>query len=64
MTTLQSESPRGPPGSVEVVDFTLLGQRFQALMADADGARSKRVTEVMLKMVKLDIAELKKAYGG
>jgi predicted 3-demethylubiquinone-9 3-methyltransferase (glyoxalase superfamily) len=30
---LQSESPSGPPGSVKVVEFTLLGQRFQAMTA-------------------------------
>ena len=30
VTSLQSESPSGPPGSVKVVDFTLLGQRFMA----------------------------------
>jgi predicted 3-demethylubiquinone-9 3-methyltransferase (glyoxalase superfamily) len=30
---LLSESPSGPPGSVKVVDFTLLGQRFQAITA-------------------------------
>ena len=30
---LQAESPSGPPGSVVVVDFTLLGQRFQAMTA-------------------------------
>jgi predicted 3-demethylubiquinone-9 3-methyltransferase (glyoxalase superfamily) len=119
-----SESPSGPPGSVKVVDFTLFGQRFQAMSAgphhefnDAisivvlcddqaeldrywnallqgggkpqacgwlvdrfglrwqivpavleemmrgkDPARSKRVTDAMLKMVKLDIAALEKAY--
>jgi predicted 3-demethylubiquinone-9 3-methyltransferase (glyoxalase superfamily) len=113
-----------PPGSVKVVDFTLFGQRFQAmtagphhefndaisivvlcddqaeldrywnallegggkpqacgwlidrfglrwqivpaildeLMGDKDPARSKRVTDAMLKMVKLDIAALQKAY--
>jgi predicted 3-demethylubiquinone-9 3-methyltransferase (glyoxalase superfamily) len=28
-----SESPSGPPGSVKVVDFTVLGQRFQAITA-------------------------------
>ena len=33
VTTLQSESPSGPPGSVKVVDFTLFGQRFQAMSA-------------------------------
>ena len=124
VTPMLSESPSGPPGSVKVVDFTLLGQRFQAMsagphhefndaisivvlcddqaeldrywnallegggkpqacgwlidryglrwqivpavldemMADQDPARSKRVTDAMLKMVKLDIAALEKAY--
>jgi predicted 3-demethylubiquinone-9 3-methyltransferase (glyoxalase superfamily) len=125
VTAMQSESPSGPPGSVKVVDFTLLGQRFQAMsagphhefndaismvvlcenqaeldrywnalleggkpqacgwlidryglrwqivpaafdemMRDTDQARSKRVTDAMLKMVKLDIAALEKAYRG
>ena len=124
VTALQSESPSGPPGSVKVVDFTLLGQRFQAMtagphhefndavsitvlcedqaeldrywnallqgggrpqacgwlidrfglrwqivpavfekmMRDKDPARSKKVTDAMLKMVKFDIAALEKAY--
>ena len=124
VTPLMSDSPSGPPGSVKVVDFTLMGQRFQAmsagphhdfndavsmvvlcddqeeldrywnallkgggkaqacgwlidrfglrwqivpgimdqLMNDKDVARSKKVTDAMLKMVKLDIAELEKAY--
>jgi predicted 3-demethylubiquinone-9 3-methyltransferase (glyoxalase superfamily) len=123
VSTMQSESPSGPPGSVKVVDFTLLGQRFQAmsagphhdfndaisivvlcddqaeldrywnallegggkpqacgwlmdrfglrwqivpsmmdeLMSDQDKVRSKKVTDAMLKMVKLDIAALEKA---
>src|SRR5688572_29175080 len=118
VTPLLSESPSGPPGSVEVVDFTLFGQRFQAIsagphhefndavsivvlcddqaeldrywnallkgggkpqacgwlidrfglrwqivpaildemMRDKDPARSKRVTDALLKMVKLEIA--------
>ena len=122
--SMQSESPSGPPGSVKVVDFTLLGQRFQAMtagphhdfndaismvvlcddqaeldkywsallegggaeqacgwlndkyglrwqivparlvdmMSDKDSVRSKRVSDAMLQMVKLDIAELEKAY--
>ena len=34
------------------------------MMRDADPARSKRVTDAMLKMVKLDIAALEKAYRG
>jgi len=124
VTSLLSDSPSGPAGSVKVVDFTLFGQRFLAMsagphhefndaismvvlcddqaeldrywnallegggkaqacgwlidrfglrwqivpaimdemMRDEDAARSKRVTDAMLKMVKLDIAALEKAY--
>ena len=124
VVSMQSESPSGPPGSVKVVDFTLLGQRFQAMtagphhdfndaismvvlcddqaeldkywyallegggkeqacgwlndryglrwqivparlvdmMADKDPVRSKRVSDAMLQMIKLDIAALEKAY--
>jgi predicted 3-demethylubiquinone-9 3-methyltransferase (glyoxalase superfamily) len=126
VTAMQSESPSGPPGSVKVVEFTLMGQRFQAMtagphhefndavslmvecedqaeidrywnallkdggkevacgwlndrfglrwqivpatmqewMSDPDPARSKRVTDAMLQMVKLDLATLKRAYEG
>ncbi|HLL52380.1 MAG TPA: VOC family protein [Myxococcaceae bacterium] len=126
VTTLLSESPSGPAGSVKVVDFTLLGQRFQAMtagphhdfndaisivvtcddqaeldrywnallnnggkaqacgwlidrfglrwqivpavlddmMADQDPKRAKRVSDAMLKMVKLDFAALEEAYRG
>ncbi len=126
VTSLQSDSPSGPAGSVKVVDFTLFGQRFQAMsagphhdfndaisivvqcddqaeldrywnallkgggkpqacgwlidryglrwqivpaafeemMRETDAARSKRVTDAMLKMVKLDIAALERAYKG
>ena len=121
---LPVESPSGPAGSVKIVDFTLFGQRFQALTAgphhefnDAisivvlcedqaeldrywnallegggkpqacgwlidkfglrwqivprlldelmkdDTSRAKRVAEVMMKMVKIDIAAIKKAYS-
>jgi predicted 3-demethylubiquinone-9 3-methyltransferase (glyoxalase superfamily) len=124
VTSMLSDSPSGPPGSVKVVDFTLFGQRFQAMtagphhdfndaisivvecdnqaeldrywnaliegggqavacgwlndrygvrwqivprvlnemMRDKDPARSKRVTDAMMKMVKLDIAALERAY--
>ena len=123
VTPLMSESPSGPPGSVKVVDFTLFGQRFQAItagphhefndaisivvlcddqaeldrywnallagggkpqacgwlidrfglrwqivptlldevMRDTDPARSKRVSDAFLKMVKIDIAAIEKA---
>lgn len=125
VSTLESESPSGPGGTVKVVDFTLLGQPFQAMtagpmdpfnhaislvvtcddqaeldrywdalleggqaeacgwlrdrfgvswqivprvldemVADPDRARSKRVTDAMLTMVKLDIAALQAAYEG
>jgi predicted 3-demethylubiquinone-9 3-methyltransferase (glyoxalase superfamily) len=37
---------------------------FDEMMADKDPARSKRVTDAMLKMVKMDIAALKAAYDG
>jgi predicted 3-demethylubiquinone-9 3-methyltransferase (glyoxalase superfamily) len=124
VTPMLSESPSGPPGSVKVVDFTLLGQRFQAMtagphhefndaisivvecddqaeldrywdallkgggkpqacgwlmdrfgvrwqivpavlgemMRDREPARSKRASDAMLNMIKIDIATLEKAY--
>jgi hypothetical protein len=37
VTTMQSESPSGPPGSVKVVDFTLFGQRFQTAIKRLEG---------------------------
>jgi predicted 3-demethylubiquinone-9 3-methyltransferase (glyoxalase superfamily) len=33
VTSMMSESPSGPPGTVKVVDFTLFGQRFSAMTA-------------------------------
>lgn len=33
VSVMQAESPSGPPGSVEVVEFTLLGQAFMAMSA-------------------------------
>jgi predicted 3-demethylubiquinone-9 3-methyltransferase (glyoxalase superfamily) len=35
-----------------------------AMMKDPDRTRAKRVADAMLKMVKLDLAELEKAYAG
>jgi predicted 3-demethylubiquinone-9 3-methyltransferase (glyoxalase superfamily) len=126
VTPLLADTPSGPAGSVKVVDFTLFGQRFQAItagphhefndaislvvlcddqaeldrywdallegggrpqacgwlidrfgvrwqivpavmdemMRDEDPARSKRVAEAMLTMVKLDIDALERAYRG
>jgi predicted 3-demethylubiquinone-9 3-methyltransferase (glyoxalase superfamily) len=121
-TVMQNDSPSGPPGSVEVIEFALAGAPFTAmkagpldpfnhafsisvecadqaevdriwdalldggqaeqcgwlrdryglcwqivpkrlneLMSDPDKARAKRVGEAMMKMVKLDIAELERA---
>ena len=126
VTSLPAESPSGPPGSVEVVEFVLCGQAFMALsagphhpfndavsllvncdsqqeidrywntileaggkeqacgwiidkyglrwqivprvlgdmMADADRKKAARVTEAMLKQIKLDIAQLEAAFRG
>jgi predicted 3-demethylubiquinone-9 3-methyltransferase (glyoxalase superfamily) len=122
VTALPSDSPSGPAGSVKIVEFTLLGQPFEAfsagpldqfnhaisfsvscdtqeeidrywnallqggtpeqcgwlkdryglswqivpkvlstLIADPDREKAKRVSEAMLSMVKLDIAELERA---
>ncbi len=33
------------------------------MMSDPDPARSQRVMEALVKMKKLDLAELEKAYG-
>jgi predicted 3-demethylubiquinone-9 3-methyltransferase (glyoxalase superfamily) len=33
VTAMQNESPSGPPGSVKIVEFTLLGQPFLAISA-------------------------------
>jgi predicted 3-demethylubiquinone-9 3-methyltransferase (glyoxalase superfamily) len=33
VTTMNADSPSGPPGSVVVVDFTLFGQSFSAMTA-------------------------------
>ena len=33
VTTMQSDSPSGPPGSVTVVEFVLFGQAFTAMSA-------------------------------
>ena len=124
VTAVRSETPSGPPGSVKVVEFTLLGQRFQAMSAgphhdfndavsfvvpcadqaeidrywgallegggrpqgcgwlvdryglrwqivpaalhrmmhEGTPAQSKRVTDALLQMMKLDLGGLEKAY--
>ena len=36
----------------------------QAVILDTDAAKARRTTEAMMKMVKLDIAELTRAHDG
>ena len=125
VTALPAETPSGPEGSVDVVEFTLAGQPFMAISAgpldpfnhavsflvncddqaeidrlwhalseggtteecgwlkdryglswqisptvlgdmikSADRAAARRATEAMLKMKKLDIAQLQAAFDG
>ena len=125
VTTIPTETPSGPAGSVEVVEFTLAGQPFMAIgagpldpfnhsisfivncddqaeidrlwdglgkggaieqcgwlrdrygvcwqiqpkqlggmMKDPDRAKARRVMEAILKMKKLDVARLERAYAG
>jgi predicted 3-demethylubiquinone-9 3-methyltransferase (glyoxalase superfamily) len=46
------------------VRWQIVPAAFEEMMRDADAARSKRVTDAMMQMVKLDIAALEKAYRG
>jgi len=48
VTPLLSESPSGPPGSVKVVDFTLFGQRFQAISAGPHHEFNDAISMVVL----------------
>jgi len=44
------------------VRWQIIPAAFEEMMRDRDPARSKRVTDAMMKMVKFDIATLEKAY--
>ncbi|MGA9600480.1 MAG: VOC family protein [Methylocystis sp.] len=46
------------------LSWQIVPSALRAMMADADPARAKRAAEAMLKMTKLDIAELKRAHEG
>ncbi len=46
------------------VSWQIVPTMFSGMMKDPDRARAKRVMEAVLKMVKLDIAGLKRAYEG
>src|SRR2546427_11964796 len=48
VTPMLSESPSGPPGSVKIVDFTLLGQRFQAMTAGPHHEFNDAISMVVL----------------
>jgi predicted 3-demethylubiquinone-9 3-methyltransferase (glyoxalase superfamily) len=48
VTSLQSESPSGPPGSVKVVDFTLMGQRLRAMSAGPHHEFNDAISMVVL----------------
>jgi len=48
VTPLLSETPSGPPGSVKVVDFTLFGERFQAISAGPHHEFNDAVSLVVL----------------
>ena len=48
VTPMLSDSPSGPPGSVKVVDFTLLGQRFQAMTAGTHHAFNDAISLMVL----------------
>lgn len=52
------------PDSRYGVCWQIVPRMMDDLMNDRDVARSKRVTDAMLKMVKLDIAALQAAYEG
>ena len=46
------------------VRWQIVPSRWEEMMAETDQVRAKRVADAMLKMVKLDIAALEKAYQG
>jgi predicted 3-demethylubiquinone-9 3-methyltransferase (glyoxalase superfamily) len=46
------------------LSWQVVPARLHELLADADPARSRRAMEAMLRMGKLDIAELEQAADG
>jgi predicted 3-demethylubiquinone-9 3-methyltransferase (glyoxalase superfamily) len=44
------------------VPWQIVPDEFAAMMRDADPKKAKNVMQAMMKMVKLDVAELKRAY--
>jgi predicted 3-demethylubiquinone-9 3-methyltransferase (glyoxalase superfamily) len=60
VTTLQSDTPSGPPGSVKVVDFTLMGQRISAMSA---GPRPEFNEAISLLVECADQAEIDRYWN-
>ena len=46
------------------VSWQIVPEAFVAMLRDKDRAKSKRVMEAMMQMVKLDVAKLRQAYEG
>jgi len=46
------------------VRWQIIPAALEQMMSGKEPARAKRVTDALLKMVKLDIAALEKAYQG
>jgi predicted 3-demethylubiquinone-9 3-methyltransferase (glyoxalase superfamily) len=46
------------------LSWQIIPSALPELMSDPDPERSRRVTEVMLQMTKIDIAKLRQAYEG
>lgn len=44
--------------------WQIVPKRMGQLMSDSDPVKAKRVMQAMMKMVKLDIAELERAAAG
>jgi predicted 3-demethylubiquinone-9 3-methyltransferase (glyoxalase superfamily) len=45
------------------VSWQIIPEALGRLMGDPDPEKARRVTEAMLKMVKIDVAELERAYA-
>lgn len=58
---MQAESPSGPPGSVKVVHFTLLGQPFQAMSA---GPHHEFNDAISIMVLCEDQAEVDRYWNG
>jgi predicted 3-demethylubiquinone-9 3-methyltransferase (glyoxalase superfamily) len=46
------------------LSWQIVPRRLMELMSDPDPKKAARVTQAMLKMIKLDVAALEKAYAG